>query len=54
MHGDVLIWDDIVINMLQHASSVVFHEVSVLDVAVSEHFMGAPVTDEDDDLRVNG
>ena len=32
VHGDMLIGDDIVIAMLQHLSSVVFYEVSVLDV----------------------
>ena len=53
MHGDMLIGDDIVIAMLKHASSVVFHDVSVLDVEVSEHFIRAPVTNEGDDLRFN-
>ena len=49
----MLIGDEIVIVMLQYASSVVFHEVSILDVEVSENFIGAPATDEGDDLRVN-
>ena len=49
----MLIGGDIVTAMLQHAISVVFHEVSVLDVEVSEHFIGAPATNEDDYLRFN-
>ena len=53
MHGDMLIGDEIVSAMLQHAMSVVFHEVSVLDVEVSEHFIGAPETDEGGGLRFN-
>ena len=53
VHGDTLLGDDIVITMLQHVISVVFHDVSVVDVEVSEHFIGVPETDEGDDLRVN-
>ena len=53
MHGDMFIGDNIVISMLQHASIVVFHEVSILDVEVSDNFIGAPATDEGDDLRAN-
>ena len=53
MHGDMLIGDEIVSAMLQHAMSVVFHEVSVLDVEVSEHTIRAPATNEGDEIRVN-
>ena len=53
MHGDILIGDDIIITMLQHVISVVFHDVSVVDVELSENFIGVLETDEGDDLRVN-
>ena len=49
----MLIGDEVVIAMLQHAISVVFHEVSFLDVDVLENFIGAPATYEGDDLRFN-
>ena len=53
VHGDILIGDDIIITMLQHVISVVFHDVSVVDVELSENFIGVLETDEGDDLRVN-
>ena len=49
----MLIGNEIAIAMLQHARSIVFNEVYVLDVDVSEHFIGALATDEGDDLRFN-
>ena len=53
MHGDILIGDWILIARLQHASSVVFHEVSILNAEVLENFIGDPATNEGDELRVN-
>ena len=49
----MLIGDEIAMAMLQHASSIVSHEVYVLDMEVLEHFIRVPATDEGDDLRVN-
>ena len=53
MHGDMFIGDEIIIAMLQHASSVLFHEVSVLDLEISDNFFEKPANDEGDDFMVN-
>ena len=53
MHGDELIGDQRVVPMLQHAGGIVLHEVAILDMQVSEHFVGTPPSNEGDDFRVN-
>ena len=50
---NVLARDQGVLTPLQHEASEVAHDGLGLKVQVAEHFIGTPVADEADDVRVN-